>query len=101
MTLLKCLLYTFKGEFYLKKNTKLNIVYIVDIVDIMDILDIVDIMDLIDTMDIIDCMYIMDIMEIIDSMNIMNITAQMAMAGAVPALVITRIIRELWQARCL
>ena len=46
-----------------------------DIIDIMDIRDIMDIMD------------IMDFMDIMDMMDIMIITAWMAMAGAISALV--------------
>ena len=52
--------------------------------DIMDNMDILDIMDIMDIMDIKNIMNIMDIMDIV----IMIITAWMAMAGAVSALVV-------------
>ena len=52
--------------------------------DIMDNMDILDIMDIMDIMDIKNIMDIMDIMDIV----IMIITAWMAMADAVSALVV-------------
>ena len=47
-----------------------------------------DIMDIRDIMDIMDIMDILDILDIMDIMDIMIITAWMAMAGAVSALVL-------------
>ena len=55
--------------------------------DIMDSMDIIEIMDIFDIMDIMDGMDIMDTMY---NMDIMNITAWMALAGAVLALVFTK-----------
>ena len=54
----------------------------------MDIMDIVDIRDIMEVMEIMD---IMDIMNILDIMDIMIITAWLAMAGAVSALVIWKV----------
>ena len=53
----------------------------------MDIMDIMDIRDIMDIMDIMVIMDIMDIMDMMDMMDIIIITAWMAMAGAVSALV--------------
>ena len=53
----------------------------------MDIMDIMDIRDIMEVMEIMDIMNIMDIMDIMD---IIIITAWLAMAGAVSALVFVR-----------
>ena len=50
-------------------------------------MDIIDIMDIRDIMEVIEIMDIMDIMDIMNIMDIMIITAWLAMAGAVSALV--------------
>ena len=51
-------------------------------------MEIMDIMDIREIMEVMDIMNIMDIMDIIDIMDIMIITAWLAMAGAVSALVV-------------
>ena len=61
---------------------------IMDIMDIRDIMEFMDIMDIMDIMDVMDIMDIMDIMDVMDIMDIMIITAWLAMAGAVSALVL-------------
>ena len=65
--------------------------------EIMEIMDIRDIIDIMDSMNIMDIMDSMDIMDIKDIMDIMIITAWMAMAGAVSALVLMDIVSSATQ----
>ena len=59
-----------------------------DIKDMMEVVDIMEIRDIMAVMNIMDIMDIMDIIDIMDIMDIMIITAWLAMAGAVSALVL-------------